>query len=454
MTDPGRVLLVDDEAEVRAALAQAFELADLKVEEAASAAAAMKALRRAPPGAVVTDLRMPGEDGFAVLAAAHAADPEIPVVILTGHGDVPLAVRAVGQGAYDFIEKPASPARLTEVLRRALDRRRLVLENRALRRRVQRPEGLPLTGRRERLTIGEAPASRAFRDRLEAVAAAEADALIVGETGTGKEGAARAIHALSARARGPFVTVNCGGLDPDTASAELFGYETGAFSGARAGRPGRFEEAEGGVVFLDEVESMPAALQPGLLRVLAEREVRRLGAPRPVRLDIRVIAAAKADLREEVAAGRFREDLFYRLDVARLRVPPLRERLSDAPLLFSIFVERAGGGDAAATPEVSARLMAHDWPGNVRELKNAAERFACGLGLAIGEDEGETPPATLAARMEAFERRVIEEALAAASGRVAAAAEALGLPRKTLYDKLARHGLAGADFRRREAAGD
>lgn len=445
-----RVLLVDDEPEVRAALAQTFLLADLRVEEADGAAAARRALGRAPPGVVVTDLRMPGEDGFALMAAVRAVDPDIPVVILTGHGDVPLAVRAVGEGAYDFIEKPASPARLTDVVRRALDRRRLVLENRALRRQVERPEGLPLTGRAERLILGDAPASAAFRERLEAIAAAEADVLIVGETGVGKEGAARALHALSTRRRAPFVTVNCGGLDPETASAELFGLETGAYPGAGPGRPGRFEAADGGVLFLDEVESLPPGLQPGLLRVLAEREVRRTGGSRPIRLDIRVIAAAKADLRGEVAAGRFREDLFYRLDVARLRVPPLRERIGDAPLLFAAFVARAGGDAAAASPGVAERLLTHDWPGNVRELRNAAERFAQGLDLSIGEaSAGEGAQAlTLAARMEAFERQVIVDALTAAEGRVATAAAALGLPRKTLYDKLTRHDLSSTNFRR------
>lgn len=448
-----RVLLVDDEAEVRAALAQTLDLADIPVETADSVAAAEAALTRAPPGAIVTDLRMPGADGFALLAAARAIDPEIPIILLTGHGDVPLAVRAMTEGAYDFLEKPASTARLVDVLRRALDRRALVLENRALRRRVDQLDGLRLSGRATRLILGDAPASIAFRERLEAVAAAAADVLILGETGSGKEGAARALHALSDRRRGPFVAVNCGALDADTAAAELFGQEAGAYPGARIGRPGRFEAAEGGVLFLDEVESLPLSLQPQLLRALAEREVRRAGAAEPVRIDIRVIAAAKADLKDEVAAGRFREDLFYRLDVARVRAPSLRDRIEDAPLLFSALVEQAGGDAAAITGDVAARLMAHDWPGNVRELRNVAERFAQGLGLTIGDDSD--PGASggsargLAEQVEAFERRVIVDALNTASGRVAAAAEALSLPKKTLYDKLSRYGLTSAEFRRR-----
>ena len=455
---PLRVLIVDDEEPVRAALAQTMELADLPVEQAPGVAAARRALTRArhggvdaPVGVVVSDMRMPGEDGFALLDHLKEVDPDLPLIFLSGHGDVPMAVQAMNAGAYDFLEKPASPARLVECARRALGHRRLVLENRTLKERVA---ALAASPRRDgvEMILGDAPASRAYGERLEMIATADADVLITGETGVGKEGAARAIHARSNRRKGPFVTVDCGALMEDASASEMFGHEIGAFPGARVSRAGRFEEAEGGVIFLDNVETLSADDQARLLRVLQEREVTRLGASKATRLDIRVVAAAKTDLKLEVARGAFREDLYYRLDVANLRVPPLRERASDAPLLFAHFAAQAAA-DAGRTarppsPEILTRIAEHDWPGNIRELKNEAERFALGLDPdAPGAETGADAGRSLAERMDAYEKRVLSEALAAARGRVAEAAESLGLPRKTLYDKLARYGLSGADFR-------
>lgn len=443
-----RVLLVDDEAAVRDALAQTLDLADIAVETADGMAAALKAARRSLPGAVITDMRMPGGDGFELLGALLREDADLPVILLTGHGDVPMAVRAMGAGAYDFLEKPADPGRLVDIVRRALDKRRLVVENRALREKLA-----DLDRGADALILGDAPASLAYRDRLTAIAGAEADVLIEGETGAGKEGAARAIHAWSDRRGGPFVAVNCGALPPEIAASELFGHEAGAFTGAQSRRIGRFEQANGGVIFLDEIESMPVDLQIRLLRVLQEREVERLGASKATPIDIRVIAATKENLRALAAKERFRQDLYYRLDVARLRVPPLRERASDAPLLFAAFLDQAearrGRPSPPMSPDIAALLTAYGWPGNVRELKNAAERYAQGLGLQIGDDLIEQVAADpgLSAQVEAFERRVIIAALQAAGGRVAAAAEALKLPRKTLYDKLARHGLEGREYR-------
>ena len=443
-----RVLLVDDEAAVRAALSQTLDLADIPVEAVGGVAAAMKATLRDRPGVVITDMRMGDGDGFQVLDLVQAEDPDLPVIVLTGHGDVPMAVKAMNGGAYDFIEKPASPGRLIEVVRRALALRALVIENRSLRTKIA-----DLDRAADGLVLGDAPASRAYRDRRNAVAAADADVLVLGETGAGKEGAARAIHALSERKDGPFVAVNCGALPPDIAASELFGHEAGAFTGATTRRVGRFEQADGGVIFLDEIESMPLDLQVRLLRVLQEREVERLGASAATRLDIRVVAATKVDLRAEAAEGRFREDLYYRLDVARITVPPLRERLEDAPLLFATFLDQAekrrGRSGPAMTPAIAAAVQAHNWPGNVRELKNAAERFAQGLGLVIGsaQNAAEVSGKTLTEQMDAYERAIIEQALDAAGGRVAAAAEALGVPRKTLYDKLAKYGLKPEEFR-------
>ena len=457
------VLIVDDEEAVRAALAQSFELADIPATTADSVAAALKALAvpssasppSTAPGAIVSDVRMPGEDGFSLLARVAEIDAEIPVVLLTGHGDVPMAVRAMSNGAYDFLEKPAAPARLIEIVKRALEKRRLVLENRALKRWVADLDNLRLSGRSNRIVLGDAPASIQFRTRLEALAQVDADVLIVGETGAGKEGAARALHALSGRKRGPFVAVNCGGLSGELAKAELFGQTTGAYPGAGPARPGRFEQAEGGVLFLDEIEEPSMDLQVALLRVLEEREVWRLGASSPIRIDVRVIAAAKVDLAELVSEGRLRPDLAYRLDVARLKTPALRDRIQDLPLLFDALVANAAADAGLTTPHISAelrgRLALHDWPGNIRELRNVAERFVQGFGYEVGataSDPQEAAPAGLTARMEAYERQVLTEALTQAKGKAAEAAAALSLPRKTFYDRLAKHGLSAADFRR------
>ncbi len=454
MTDApaDRVLLVDDEASLRIALVQTLDLAEIAAEAAASGEEALAMIDAEWPGAVISDMRMPGLSGFDLLERLRAVDPDIPVVFLTGHADVPMAVKAMTLGAYDFLEKPCPPERLVEVARRAAEKRRLVLENRRLRARLETAEAGAVAGD----ILGDSQAARDYRARLARIAQAGLDVLVLGETGAGKELAARALHARSDRAAGPFVAVNCGALPKEIAGSEIFGHEKGAFTGAAARRIGKFEHANGGTIFLDEIESMPLDLQIKLLRVLQERELERLGGNAAIPLDVRVIAATKSDLKAEAAAGRFREDLYYRLDVARLRVPPLRERLEDAPLLFRAFVEAAAArrGTPAPTPEPAdlALLSAHDWPGNVRELKNVAERWAMGLGLQIGAQGGEAdaaPGGGFSARMEAFERSLLVAALKRHEGRVAAACEALGMPRKTFYDKLARHALRAEDFRSR-----
>ncbi|MGG7566129.1 sigma-54-dependent transcriptional regulator [Rhodovulum sp. DZ06] len=449
--DDPRILLVDDEAALRESLAQVLDLAGIHADEAGNVDEALAILSPDYPGAVIADMRMPGRDGFALLDAVRALDPDLPVVILTGHGDVPMAVKAMTAGAYDFLEKPCPPARLVEIARRAAEKRRLVQENRALRARIDAAEA----GTLEAAILGDAEVTRAYRARLERIAAAGLDVLVLGETGAGKELAARAIHARSDRARGPFVAVNCGALPAEIAGSELFGHEKGAFTGAAARRIGKFEHAEGGTIFLDEIESMPLDLQVKLLRVLQERELERLGGNEAIPLDVRVIAATKPDLKALAEAGKFREDLYYRLDVARVRAPPLRERLEDAPLLFRHFVQQAAERRGRPAPAVEAadlaRLSTHDWPGNVRELKNVAERYALGLGLQLGPTgegaEDAAPPRGLAAQVEAFEKSLLEAALRRSGGRASEAAQALELPRKTFYDKLARHGIKPEAFR-------
>lgn len=451
-SDP-RILLVDDEADLRAALTQTLDLAGIYAEAAPDAATAMTMLTRDFPGAVIADMRMPGKSGLELLDAIRAMDPDLPVVILTGHGDVPMAVQAMNAGAYDFLEKPCPPERLVETARRAAEKRRLVMENRALRARLNTAE----TGTLEATILGDSAVVCAYRARLERVAQTDLDVLILGETGAGKELAARAIHARSERAKGPFVAVNCGALPAELAGSELFGHEKGAFTGASARRIGKFEHANGGVIFLDEIESMPLNLQIKLLRVLQERELERLGGNEAISLDVRVIAATKPDLKALAATGKFREDLYYRLDVARIRTPSLRERLADAPLLFCAFVDAAAARRAidapTPTPADLAQLTAHDWPGNVRELKNVAERYAMGLGLQLGlsgaepEPTQDARPESLHAQMEAFERALLICALRQYGGRVTEACVALDLPRKTFYDKLVRHGLKADTFR-------
>ncbi|MCI4664253.1 MAG: sigma-54 dependent transcriptional regulator [Neomegalonema sp.] len=442
------VLIVDDEPDIRVALSQTLELADLDARVAADAEAAAKTLFSAGEGeigVILCDVKMPGRDGFDLLAEVMAADPDLPVVMLTGHGDVEMAVAAMRAGAYDFLEKPVAGQRLVQVLERALEKRRLVVENRRLRASLQDD-----ASRGGRSMIGDSPAMEQFRSALARIAAADVDLLLHGETGAGKELAARAAHDASPRRGGRFVAINCGALPGELAESELFGHEPGAFTGASRKRVGKFVYADGGAIFLDEIESMPMSLQVALLRVLQEREVEPLGANRTHKIDVRVIAATKVDLREAASAGRFREDLYYRLEVARLDIPPLRDRIEDAPQLFEAFVAEAcarrGVEPQPLSDDLREWLMMQSWPGNVRELKNAAERFAIGLPF--------TPPAqrepvsevslegaSLAAQVEAYERRVIRSALKQAGGRVSAACVLLGLPRNTLYDKLKKYGL-------------
>jgi two-component system C4-dicarboxylate transport response regulator DctD len=440
----GRVLFVDDEEHLRAASRQALEIGGFEVDCLESAERALVYVSEAFDGVIVSDIRMPGMDGMAFLRAAREIDPDLPVVLITGHGDVQLAVEAMRAGAYDFLEKPFASGRLIDVAGRAMEKRRLTLENRELRSAVGGGDQL------ESRLVGRAPVMVELRQRLRTIAATDADVLIVGETGTGKEVAARALHAVSARAVKPFVAINCAALPSDLMESELFGHEAGAFAGAMRARYGKFEHGQGGVLFLDEIESMPMAMQAKLLQAIENRVVTRLGSNDPVSLDVRFMAASKVDLEVEAAAGRFRKDLLYRLNVVTVRMPPLRERIEDAPRLFRHLLDGAVVRYRRTAPDVGPELMAaiaaREWPGNVRELKNAADRFALGLGLF---DDG-APAATglepLADRVADFERRAIAAELAAHGGKLKPTYEALRLSRKTLYEKMQKYGLNRADF--------
>ncbi|MDH0339175.1 two-component system response regulator DctD [Metapseudomonas otitidis] len=437
-----QVLLIDDDPHLRQALSQTLDLAGLKVASLGDAKGVADALDPDWPGVVVSDIRMPGIDGLELLRQLHARDPQLPVLLITGHGDVPLAVQAMRAGAYDFLEKPFASDDLLDSVRRALDLRRLVLENRSLR--------LALSDRQQLSAriIGQSAASQRLRDQVGALAATQADVLILGETGAGKEVVARALHDLSSRRDGPFVAINAGALAESVVESELFGHEQGAFTGATKRRIGKFEYANGGTLFLDEIESMSPDVQVKLLRLLQERVVERLGANQLIPLDIRIIAATKEDLRQAADQGRFRADLYYRLNVASLRIPPLRERGEDILLLFRHFAEAAsarhGGQPRPLDAGQRATLLAHNWPGNVRELQNAAERFALGLDLALDNSAPEVPLSGggLSEQVEAFEKALIQAELANPHSSMRSLAEALGLPRKTLSDKLRKHNLA------------
>ncbi len=440
-----QVLLVDDDPYLRKALSQTLDLAGLRVLDLDDARNLTARLPEDWPGVVVSDIRMPGVDGLQLLQQLQSHDAELPVLLITGHGDIQLAVQAMRAGAYDFLEKPFPSEALLDSVRRALALRQLVLDNRSLR--------LALADRQQlsaRL-LGQSPGMRRLREQIGALAGTQADVLILGETGAGKEVVARALHDLSSRRDGPFVAINAGALAESVVESELFGHEAGAFTGAQKRRIGKFEFANGGTLFLDEIESMSLDVQVKLLRMLQERVVERLGGNQTISLDIRVIAATKEDLRQASDQGRFRADLYYRLNVAPLRIPPLRERSEDILFLFQHFTETAatrhGMPIRELRPEQRGQLLQHSWPGNIRELQNTAERFALGLPLGLeATDEGagvtmEASARSLTEQVEAFERSMIAAELARAHTSLRSVAEALGVPRKTLHDKLRKHGL-------------
>lgn len=448
-TRPITVALVDDDDDYRAALVERLELEAFEVLPFKSAEAALKAVGADFAGVVVSDVRMPGMDGRQLLTRLLALDDGLPVIMITGHGDIAEAVEAMRQGAYDFVAKPFPFERLLDSLKRALEKRGLVLDNRRLAAAVTE-SGLELP------LLGASGTMTRLRATIAQIADARMDVLIEGETGVGKEVVARALHNAGRRRIHPFVAVNCGALPEGLIESELFGHEPGAFAGALRRRVGHIEHSHRGTLFLDEIESMPLGVQVKLLRVVEEREVHPIGASDPRTLDLRILASSKVDLAEAVAAGTFREDLYYRLNVVKLRVAPLRERREDIAMLFSHFLRRAaerqGHRPPPLTVEIRRRLLEHDWPGNVRELAHFAERAAAGLHDDPAGTEAETDLG-LSARVEQFEAELIREALERHDGDVAQVGMVLKLPRKTLYDKLQRHGLRPAAFRRPRRTG-
>ncbi|MCV2880759.1 sigma-54-dependent transcriptional regulator [Actibacterium sp. XHP0104] len=400
-----KVLLVDDEPAVREALGQTLELAGLRPITAGSYIEAKDHITDRFAGVVVSDIRMPGKDGYALLEYAHKVDPELPVILLTGEGDIPMAVRGMASGAFDFLEKPCPTRALLDVVERAMKTRNLVLENRRLKLQLEAGDAA------SRLLRGQSAQAEAMRQQARIFARSQTDVLITGEPGTGTSKIAEVVHLLSADSHKPFLKFAAASQTPESLSDA-------------------FERAEGGSIFLDEIAAMGAAAQFALLGL-----IERPGGTR-------FIVGTARDLGAEVEAGRFNADLFYRLEAAQIRIPPLRERPEDIPVLFRHYVslacEQAALPEPDVSPEVVARLLAQDWPGNSRALMNAAMRFAMGLADV---DAAEEEAMGLAEQLARVEHSLLIDALRRAEGNATEAARILKLPRKTFYDKLARHGI-------------
>ncbi|MET0029207.1 MAG: sigma-54 dependent transcriptional regulator [Candidatus Thiodiazotropha sp.] len=448
----GSVIFIDDEKHIRIANAQTLELAGLSVQPLERAELALPMLSHDWPGVVVCDIKMPGMDGMSFLREALTIDRDLPVILITGHGDIAMAVQAIRDGAYDFIEKPFAADLLVETVKRALDKRVLTLENRNLRSELDTQNNLP--GPR---IIGRSPSMQRLRATIAQIADTDADVLLLGETGTGKELVSRSLHEHSRRRNYHFVPVNCGAVPDSLIESELFGHEPGAFTGAKGRRIGRFEHANHGTLFLDEIESMPIPVQVHLLRVLQERSIERLGSNTSIPLDLRVVAATKVDLKEASEQGVFREDLYYRLNVVTLEIPPLRDRREDIPLLFHHFLLMAGARYQREVPmpngEQMRVLLTHAWPGNVRELCNIADRYVL-LGENVNYDlpalmrsESSETAITLKQQVDCFEKSLIKQQLELQKGNLKRTLEVLGIPRKTLYDKMRKYGLDKSQYK-------
>ncbi|MFD2176044.1 sigma-54-dependent transcriptional regulator [Veronia pacifica] len=441
------VYFIDDETDLRHAYQQTFELEDIDAAFFSSAEEALLAIKeQGLPLVVVSDIRLPGLSGIDLCRTVIHRNPDLPVVLITGHGDIATAVDAMKDGAYDFIEKPFSSKRLIDTIRRAIEKQKLIRENEALRRKLKASQvlGPRIIGTNEDIV--------ALKETISQIADTQTDVLILGETGTGKELVARSLHEHSTRNAHPFVAINCGAVPENLIESELFGHEKGAFTGADSLRVGKFEHANKGTLFLDEIESMPMQAQIRLLRVLQERTVERIGSNTSRPIDIRVIAATKTDLFEASEQRQFRQDLYYRLNVVTLSLPPLRARKDDIPALFHHFLLIASDRHGKATPTLDSQslnhLMQHDWPGNIRELRNAAERFVLFRKLdPLTNEREKAETVALADKVAEFERAAIEQALIENGGSIKHTMQMLQLARKTLYDKMQRYGLDKEDYK-------
>ena len=447
------ILIVDDEPGVRSSLSGVLRDEGYGVEAVSTGEACLDRVSRSPVDLIVLDVWMPGMDGLATLAKLRERQVDTPVVLISGHGSIESAVKAIKLGAFDFVEKPLSLDKTLLVVRNALRQRSLEDENRALRARVDRT----------RTMVGESPVMRQLREQVAMAAPSNGRVLIYGENGTGKELVARTLHSLSRRSKGPFVEVNCAAIPEELIESELFGHVRGAFTGAVSDRRGKFELADGGTIFLDEIADMSLKTQAKVLRVLQEQTMEQVGGTARIKVDARVLAATNKDLQAEIKAGNFREDLYFRLNVLPVFVPPLRERYDDIPLLADHFMaefareygRRSKRFDAAAL----TALQRYSWPGNVRELRNVIERLVIMVPLdTIGADDvaflghgGETSTEVAAAAAnrltlhdarERFERDLILRTLAEQQGNMSRTADVLGVERSNLYRKMKGYGIA------------
>jgi len=447
----GRLLVVDDDFLVRDSLSEMLRLDGYDVEAAQGGSEALRRMASHTYDVVFTDINMPEVTGFDILREVNLKYPETQVVLITGFGEVQTAVQAIKQGAYDYVQKPLADDNIRMIVRRVMEQKRLAEENRYLRQRLgMRPKFANF--------VGQDPKIKRTFEVIEAIADTKTTVMITGESGTGKTLIARAIHYNSSRRNGPFVEVSCGALPETLLENELFGHVEGSFTGATADKIGKFELAHGGTIFLDEIDTASPGLQVKLLRAIQEREFERVGGTETISLDVRFVLATNFDLREQVEAGTFRKDLFYRVNVVPIHMPPLRERVGDIALLAEHFLRLYARQNRCAvvgiTPEAMARLRQYAWPGNVRELENAVEA-AVVLRKEGTVDVGDLPP-TITGKTEAdrlplkeallrAERDIIENALRVNNWRRQPTAAMLAIDRTTLFKKMRSHGLLGED---------
>ena len=441
------IYIVDDDRSMRDSTRQWLELAGYSVRDFDRAAKALDIIGQDMNVIIISDVKMPKIDGIAFQKALAGIDPDIPVILLTAHGDISMAVEAIRNGAYDFLEKPFEPERILDSVQRAVEKRKLIMENRELRSQLTAAHGL------DARLVGANPKMRALKQQIMGLAPTEASIMIVGETGTGKEVVARCLHDWSSRKEALFLAVNCAAIPATMAESELFGYEAGAFTGAGQRHRGKLEAASGGTLFLDELSSMPLEIQGKLLRALESRRITRLGSNTPTPVDFRLITAMNITPDQAIDSEKLRKDLYYRLNTMELTIPALRERKDDISSLFSLFLERAAEmydclPDMPGPAGYSA-LMAHDWPGNVRELKSIAERYVLSnlareerLSKLLAPDTGAEEGASLAQQVRHFERHLIKDSLKRHSGRINRVMAELGIPRRTLNEKMARYKLS------------
>jgi DNA-binding NtrC family response regulator len=454
-----RILIVDDEESTRELFAELLQRWGYEVDQTADGHGALKIAAETHPDVIISDLVMPKLDGLALVRALREEQPDTPVVIITGKGTIDAAVEAVREGVFDFVEKPLDPARLKVILQRALEKKQTLHEMQVLRRRLgQVDSGVGL--------VGNSPPMRRAMELMEKVAPSKASVVITGQSGTGKEMVARAIHQLSPRRDRPFIAINCSAIPASLIESEMFGHERGAFTGADQRRLGAWELADSGTLFLDEIGEIPIELQAKFLRVLEEERLRRLGGKSEIMVDVRVISATNRDLKEEIKVGRFREDLYFRLNVFHIGLAPLKERKDDIPVLVQHFIDRfgrdAGKKLQGVTPQAMKRLTEYAWPGNIRELRNTLERavILCGADvidtehlpseLASGGGESAYLKLPYGLPLREIEKEYILATLTRLTNNKARTAQALGISEKTLYNKLYRY--SGRPPRREDEA--